>query len=250
MTHPVVQITSQLILAGDLAGAEEALVSIADAEGDTALVAVLDQIPAKDLLAVMREFDASRESVINMVITPDQFARAIILEQKYRDRTHEPLRGMINAVIHRESETAGEYLEAIGEIEDGYGVLADYFADRFDEVLDFALTGSFGEDFGAESAMENKTVTWLSEKIDEIDEALHHGDAINDVRPKCSRSEVADGDWMETAWVLRHEHPDIFEQIIILLRDRMYRLTQAEDQIVHPKPVARDEMADDEESAI
>ena len=32
---------------------------------------------------------------------------------------------------------------------------------------------------------------------------------------------------METAWVLRHEHPDIFEQVIILLRDRMERFAKA-----------------------
>ena len=31
------------------------------------------------------------------------------------------------------------------------------------------------------------------------------------VRVRIPRSEVADGDWMETAWVLRHEFPDTFE---------------------------------------
>lgn len=250
MTHPVVQVTSQLILAGDLAGAEQALVSIADTEGDSALVSVLDQIPPKDLLAVMREFDASKESVINMVITPEQFTRAIVLERKYRDRTHEALRGMMNAVIHRDPEMVGEYLESIGEHEDGYGVLADYFGDRFDEVLDFAMTGIFAEDFRAEAAMESRTVTWLSERIDEIDEALHHGDGINDFRPKCSRSEIADGDWMETAWVLRHELPDIFEQVIILLRDRMLRLTMLEAEFDQPAVVDRSKAVEDEESAI
>lgn len=244
MTHPAIQKTSQLILAGDLEGAENALMSFADEEGDTALVAVLEQFPPKDLLAVMREFDSSKESIINMVITPEKFAQTIVLEQLYRDQTHNHLRGMMNAVIHRDPDRAGEYLEAIGEAEDGYGVLADYFSERFDEVLEFAMTGVFGEDFGAEAPMENKTVAWLAEKIDEIDEALHHGDGINDVRPKCARSEIADGDWMETAWLLRHEHPDIFEQVIILLRDRMNRLVQAEEQVVAPTPAA------DEESAI
>ena len=76
MTHPVVIKTSQLILAGDLKGAEMALANIADTEGDDALVEVLDLVPPKDLLAVMRGFDGSRQSVVNMVGTPDQIARA------------------------------------------------------------------------------------------------------------------------------------------------------------------------------
>ena len=46
---------------------------------------------------------------------------------------------------------------------------------------------------------------------------------------------------METAWLLRHEHPDIFEQVVILLRDRMNRLAQAEEQVVPPPPAADEE---------
>lgn len=230
MTHPVVIQTSQLILAGDIAGAETALVALADEEGDTALIEILDELPPKDLLAMMREFDSSRESIINMVVTPEQFARAVILEQKYRDRTHEALRGMMNAVIHNNGDVAHEYIEAIGEIDGGYDTFANYFADRFEEVLQFALNGTFGYEGSAESSMENKTITWLAEKVDEIDAALNMGDSINDTQPQVSRAEAADGDWMETAWILRHEHPDIFEQIIILLRDRMQRIAQVAEQ--------------------
>lgn len=227
MTHPVILQTSQLILAGDIAGAETALVALADQEGDNALVEILDELPPKDLLAMMREFDASRESIINMLVSPEQFARAVILEQKYRDRTHEALRGMMNAVIHSNGDMAAEYLEAIGEIDGGYETFANYFADRFEEVLQFALSGTFGYEGSAESSMENKTITWLAEKVDEIDAALNLGDSINDTQPRVTRAEASDGDWMETAWVLRHEHPDIFEQVIILLRDRMERFAKA-----------------------
>lgn len=230
MTHPVVLQTSQMILAGDIAGAETALVAIADEEGDSALVEILDELPPKDLLAMMREFDASKESIINMVVSPEQFARAVILEEKYRDRTHEALRGMMNAVIHNNGDMAADYLEAIGELDGGYNVFANYFADRFEEVLQFAMGGTFGFEGSAESSMENKSITWLAEKVDEIDAALNLGDSINDIQPRVSRSEAADGDWMETAWILRHDHPDIFEQVIILLRDRMQRLTQAAEQ--------------------
>lgn len=249
MTHPVVQETIKLILAGDVAGAEHALVAIADEEGDDALVAILDEIPPKDLLAMMREFDSSRESVINMVVSPEQFARAVILEQKYRDRTHEALRGMVNAVVHANGDMASEYLEAIGEIDGGYETFANYFAERFEEVLHFAMSGEFTE-AGPESSMENKSITWLAEKVDEIDEALNLGNSISDTQPRVSRGEASDGDWMETAWVLRHQLPDIFEQVIILLRDRMQRFSQLAEQALQAPQVEKSEPGELEESAI
>ena len=249
MTHPVVQETIKLILAGDVAGAEHALVAIADEEGDDALVAILDEIPPKDLLAMMREFDSSRESVINMVVSPEQFARAVILEQKYRDRTHEALRGMINAVVHANGDLASEYLEAIGEMDGGYETFANYFAERFEEVLHFAMSGEFTE-AGPESSMENKSITWLAEKVDEIDEALNLGNSISDTQPRVSRGEASDGDWMETAWVLRHQLPDIFEQVIILLRDRMQRYAQLTEQALQAPAAEKNEPGELEESAI
>ena len=52
--------TQALIAAGDIVGAEYALVELADAEGDQALMVVLEQLPAKDILAVMREYDNSK----------------------------------------------------------------------------------------------------------------------------------------------------------------------------------------------
>jgi hypothetical protein len=119
MTHPVVIKTAQLIMAGDLKGAETALANIADTEGDEALVAVLDEIAPKDLLAVMRSYDGSRETVVNLVVTPEQFARAVVLESRYRDETHAALHGMMNAVLYRDEALTAEYLENIGEIEGG-----------------------------------------------------------------------------------------------------------------------------------
>lgn len=250
MTHPVIHRTSQLILAGDLKGAEQALAGIADSEGDTALVAILDDIAPKDLLAVMRGFDGSRQSVVNLLVTPDQFARAVVLEVRYRDQTHAALHGMMNAVLYRDEELTAEYLEAIGEMDGGYEVLANYFGERADELLAFAMSGEFSEGYD-ERGLETKSISWLNEKIEEIDEALHEGNSITGSRPKVSRSEIADRDWMETAWVLRYELSDIFEQIVITLRDRlMHRVETLEDNDVpagKPSPAAT---ADDEESAL
>jgi len=252
MTHPAVIKTSQLILAGDLLGAEQALVEIADTEGDGALVALLDEVAPKDLLAIMREFDGSRESVINMVVTPEQFADAVVLESRYGEEGNDRLCGMINAVFYREESMAVEYLEALGEKEEGLNVLADYFAHRVDEILGFATSGQLETDFTIPEPLTVKSVTWLSEKIDEIDEALQDGDAIQGARPKQSRAEISDHDWMETAWLLRYELTDLFEQLIVTIRDRMIRRMNTIDTISLPANSVEAGAAadDDEESAL
>ena len=79
--------TQSLIAAGDIVAAEAALVELADAEGDHALMLVLEQLPPKDVLAVIREYDNSKESVINLMVTPEQFARAVVIEKQYKDLT-------------------------------------------------------------------------------------------------------------------------------------------------------------------
>lgn len=248
--HPVIFESSQLILAGDIAGAEKALVAIADTHGDDALVAILDDLPAKDLIAVMREFDSSRESVVNMVVTPEQFARAIILERKYGERTAERLRAMMNSVIHRDLNTAVEYLEAIGDLDGGSQTLADYFEDRYDEMFSFATTGSFLPQFDPDSGAKTHN-TWLMEKIEEIDHGLGFGNSIENSRPLLSRSEIADGDWMESAWLLRYELPDAFEEVMIMLRDRAQKHMEEANAAPVPASFGTDDTAgDEEESAI
>lgn len=251
MTHPAVIKASQLILAGDVKGAETALATIADTEGDDALVTVLNDISPKDLLAIMRSFDGSKQSVVNLVVTPEQFARAVVLESRYRDQTHAALRGMMNAVLYRDVDLTAEYLESIGEREDGYQVLADYFAERDDELLEFAMSGEFSEDYNAERGLESRSISWLNEKIDEIDEALHEGNSLTSSRPKVTRSEISDHDWMETAWVLRYELSDIFEQIVITLRDRLaHRVEDLEEIELSPSRPTPTSSAEEEESAL
>jgi len=248
--HPVVIKSSQLILAGDIAGAEQALVAIADEHGDHALVSILDEMQPTDLLAVMREFDSSRESVVNMLVTPEQFARAIVFERKYGDRTGERLRAMMNAVIHRDLTTAVEYLETIAETDGGSGTLADYFEDRYDEIFSFATTGSFTPQFDPDSGARTHN-TWLMEKIEELDHGLSLGNSIENSRPLLSRPEIADGDWMETAWILRYELPDAFEDMMITLRDRVQK--HLEESNAAPASAAAgssDASGDEEESAI
>lgn len=220
--HPVVLKSSQLILAGDIAGAERALVAVADQQGDHALVALLDDLPSRDLIAIMREFDASRESVVNLLVTPAQFARAIVLEKLYGERTSERLRAMMNAVIHRDADETEAYLDAIASLDGGIVTLADYFEDRYDELLSFATQGEFTPHYESEPSVQVHAA-WLMEKLEELDESLGFGNAIENARPRLSREEVADGDWMETAWILRDALPDAFEELMSLLRDRVQR---------------------------
>ena len=63
--HPALVHASSLIQVGDIAAAESALSALVETEGDHALVVLLDELPPKDLLAIIREYDASKPSVIN-----------------------------------------------------------------------------------------------------------------------------------------------------------------------------------------
>ncbi|MDB5772243.1 MAG: hypothetical protein V7606_4597 [Burkholderiales bacterium] len=190
MTNAIVVKAASLIRAGDIHAAEYALVSLVETEGDHALVAVLEEMPPKDLLAVIREYDTSKESVVNLLVTPEQFARAVVMEKLYGDRTHAHLRGMINSVIFRDEDQTGEFIEAIGNIDGGCEALIDYLSDRDEEIVHFATYGTFNPHH--------------TEEGDEID-----------------RSEASDRDWKELIWLLKHEHADMFEQIWPTLKAMM-----------------------------
>ena len=248
--HQIVLRSAELIHAGDIDGAEKALVAVADQSGDHALVSILDEMQPKDLLAVMREFDSAKESVVNMLVTPEQFARAIVLEKKYGDRTGERLRAMVNAVIHRDAEMACEYLETIADTEGGCSALADYFEDRYDEIFSFVSSGSFLPQFNTDSGAQTHN-TWLMEKIEEIDHGLSFGNSIEKAKPAMSRFEIADGDWMETAWVLRYELPDAFEEVMCTLRERAQKMVEQANELALATVAGSSELSSEEdESAI
>ncbi|MBC7702130.1 hypothetical protein [Aquabacterium sp.] len=193
--------TQSLIAAGDIVGAESALVELADSEGDGALMVVLAQLPPKDILAVIREYDTSKESIINLMVTPAQFARAVVIEKRYKDLTRTHLRGMVNSIIFREDASPVEFLTAVGDLEGGSEALADYFADKWSRVETFARTGSFDalEDDGQ---MLSETALYASAYV----------------KPILDQDEVADQDWMELAWILRYQCPDLFIEMLLVLR--------------------------------
>jgi hypothetical protein len=193
--------TQSLIASGDIVAAEAALVELADTEGDQALMVVLEQLPPKDILAVIREYDNSKESVINLLVSPEQFARAVVIEKQYKDLTRTHLRGMMNAIIFREDADPIEFLTAIGDPEGGAEALADYFSEKWSRVEAFARTGTFEtvEDDG-----------------DILSESALLGSAY--IKPRVEEDEVADQDWMQLAWILRHKVPDLFIEMLLVLR--------------------------------
>jgi hypothetical protein len=193
--------TQSLIAAGDISGAESALVELADAEGDSALMVVLEQLPPKDILAVIREYDNSKESVVNLLVSPQQFARAVVIEKQYKDLSRTHLRGMVNSVIFRPGGDPVEFLSAIGDLEGGSEALADYFAERWSRVEAFARTGLFdtAEDDG-----------------DMISEADLYANAY--AKPRIDEDEVADQDWMQMAYTLRYQCVDLFIETLLVLR--------------------------------
>jgi len=207
--------TQSLIASGDIVGAESALVALADAEGDRALAVVLEQLPPKDILAVIREYDSSKESIMNLLVTPEQFARAVVLEKQYKDLTHTHLRGMMNATLFREDADPVEFMEAIGNLDGGVDAVADYFMEKWGRIEAFARCGSFdtAEDDGQ-----------MLSRADLLASAY--------AKPVVDQEEVADQDWMELAWILRYQCQDLFVEMLLVLRARAqaYMRSQEDDE--------------------
>jgi hypothetical protein len=162
---------------------------------------VLEQLPPKDILAVMREYDDSKESVVNLLVTPEQFARAVVIEKQYKDLSRTHLRGMVNSVIFRADGDPVAFLTAIGDLEGGSEALADYFAERWSRVEAFARTGHF-------------------ETVEDDGEMLSEADLYANAYAKArlDEDEVADQDWMQMAFTLRYQLPDLFIEMLLVLR--------------------------------
>ena len=202
MNHlALIEKTQTLIATGDIVGAESALVELADTEGDAALMVVLDLLPPKDILAVIREYDNSKESVVNLLVTPGQFARAVVIEKLYKDLTHTHLRGMVNSIVFRDDADPLEFLNAIGELEGGSEALADYFTEKWARIEAFACNGTF-------------------DAITDTGELLSKAALLASAyeKPRIEQEEIADRDWMELAWILRYQCPDLFIEMLTVLR--------------------------------
>ena len=242
-----------LIQAGDIAGAESALANIAETEGDKALVAALDSFPPKDLLAIIREYDTSKESLVNLVVTPEQFAQAVVLERRYGDQTHEQLRGMVNSVIFRDGADPAEFLYEIAEVDGGYDALVDYLLDRTQMVEHFYRYATFDlyeyGDGAKTEALEDDLMTIGRDRNEESG-------------PPSDMANLEDRDWMQLTYILRYELPEIFREVLMKLRARyqayLANLQQDEfeslvgepEEDERPKNNDDGDDKDDEESAL
>jgi len=241
MTHPVLARAEKLVRVGDIVGAEAALVSLVETEGDQALALALDDFPAKDLLAVLRDFDSARESVVNLLVSPEQFARAVVLERRYGDIGHQRLHGMINSVIFRAGADPGEFLTAIGELAGGSEVLADYFHERVENLEHFFHTGVFDFFADGDDAFDDLSD---EERLDALSDENADG-------PFLSHSEVNDHDWMELAWTLRYQQPEIFREVLLILRARARAEERQQTVAARPAPQVQPTPREaDEESAL
>ena len=122
----------------------------------------------------------------------------------------------MNAVMHRTPGACSEVLDCLAEHDEGVRLLADYFIDHYDSLQALAYHGVFEAEVDLEKAFAPKSaITWDSERVDELDQGLEIGDAIEMVRVRMSRSEV------------RHEFSDTFELLIIEIQDRLHRAAEA-----------------------
>jgi hypothetical protein len=213
VSHPIVKVVSGMLHGGDVEGAERALAVIADQEGDLALSRIIDEMPARDVVAILREHDASHASIVGELISPGQFAAAVALERDYGERTNEALRGMVNAVVFADEDRCDEFISALGASEACLNALCDYFSERHEEVERFYRHGTFDPNAGDEG-----------DEIPDSNEDLRHGDLDADERSEVvTLAEVRDRDWRELAWRLRVDHYEIFCTVLEILRARHHR---------------------------
>ncbi len=225
MSHPAVIRASALIHAGDISAAEAALVDLVETEGDTALVTVLDQLAPKDLLAIIREYDSAKPSVINLLVTPGQFAEAVIMERLYAERNRDRLRSMINSVIFREGVEPDDFIEALSGKDLGLEVLADYLDERFEELTIFKRSGSF--------AVTDEERTPKDEEEDTVRE-----DHFQLPKGGVGLDEARDQDWMELTWRLAHHFPDEFFHVFQILSARTRAAEEAIGSAAEPRDPA------------
>ncbi|NBX06246.1 MAG: hypothetical protein EBR18_09240, partial [Betaproteobacteria bacterium] len=127
---------------------------------------------------------------------------AVVIEKQYKDLTRTHLRGMMNSVIFRDNGTqAVEFLTAIGDLEGGSEALADYFTERWSRIEAFARSGLF-------------------DTVEDDGEVLTEDElyANTYAKPRLDEDEVCDQDWMQMAFTLRYQLPDLFIEMLLVLR--------------------------------
>jgi len=113
-----------------------------------------------------------------------------------------------------------EFLTAIGDLEGGSEALADYFTERWSRIEAFARSGLF-------------------DTVEDDGEVLSEDELYGNTyaKPRLDEDEVCDQDWMQMAWTLRYKCPDLFVEMLLVLRAK----ARAHDQGLSEEEDASDD---------
>jgi hypothetical protein len=235
----VVTDVSNLVLEGSIAEAETSLMVLADREGDLILSEVIAAMPPRDTVAILREYDTGKGSVIASLITPQQFLAAVVLEAKYNEPNNQRLVGMIDSVVLKGESDPDDFIDVLGASDGGLLALADYFSDRHEEIEQFFLNG----DFPAFSE-DHIDLDLLS------DHDLLDGEMGADLyQPRIELDEVAGQDWKELAWRLRCDHYEVFCDVLRILRGRL-RSALEKSAVASARKAAHETDDEDDEDSV
>lgn len=264
MTNPIVLKVRAQITVGAIPEAVSELERYVETAGDNALIQILDEFPPNDLIAIVREYDGGKDSVVNLAISAESFVSAIMLEHLYGEDRWDyvsRLRNLMNGVMYRDEDMLGNVLRILSEHPDGLRILRDYFDGRYEQLMTFAQEGTFLPTAGASIEAIESGDHLERERLVALDSASFPESFLGEeaFSPKISRAEISDGDWMETAWVIAHEHPRTFASLLGFMRrsmiSQLQRQFQAEEQALAEEykdyeSEQRPASKDDDESAI
>ena len=124
--------------------------------------------------------------------------------------------------------------------EAGCEVLADYLCERVENVEHFFKTATFDFFADAEESADDMTD---EERLDALADP-----GVN--RPFLTHNEVNDHDWMELTWILRYQYPEIFRDVLLILRARSRAEELVSPDLARPRPADRSPVELGEESAL
>ena len=118
-------------------------------------------------------------------------------------------------------------------IEGGAEALANYFSEKWSRIEAFARTGRF-------------------DAVDDDGEILSESDLMASAyaRPVLDHDEVADQDWMELAWLMRYECPDLFTEMLLVLRAKVRAFESGRPEFEDDEDEEDEDKAEDAEEAV
>ena len=221
---------SSLVLHGDVKGAERQISTIIDDVGDNQAMAIVEMLPASDLLAIARQLDSGKTSVLLELITQKKFGEIISLEGlygsnvgKYSDVSSHAA-GMISAVVFGDGSDSAAFLQEICKTAEGTRELVKFifptsclesYVDRHQQILHFLEFGTFNIN-----------------SVEQDDAAMHN-----------------DMSWQQTMQVLKDQLPEELELVMHDITDYKMQLgisLKTRDSEVYRSMTVEDAETEDE----